>query len=140
MNSKKNRHTYIVFKKMNWHRVKCVDPIATCLFIKMPQIAKKNTHCVANRSGGMERSCNYLLRISQNKKKSFKKRKKGNFKYSHSASRCSLFSLFCWCCASDRTRRLHINFAAIFFALNVKGRKKKSKHPHTCDQLGLKFP
>ena len=30
---------------MNWHRVKCVDPIATCLFIKMPQIAKR-THIV----------------------------------------------------------------------------------------------
>lgn len=39
---------------------------------------KKNTHCVANRSGGMERSCNYLLRISQNtkKKKSFKKKER----------------------------------------------------------------
>ena len=55
---------------------------------------KKNTHCVANRSGGMERSCNYLLRISQNTKKKAKKRKKGNFKYSHSASRCSLLACF----------------------------------------------
>ena len=33
---------------------------------------------MANRSGGMERSCNYLLRISQNtkKKKSFKKKER----------------------------------------------------------------
>lgn len=129
---------------MNWHRVICVDPIATCLFIKMPQIAKKRTHIVW-RIGLAEWSalviiCYVLVKIPR-KKKVLKKRKKGNFKYSHSASRCSLFSLFCWCCASDRTRRLHINFAAIFFCSQCeRPQEKKSKHPHTCDQLGLKFP
>ena len=85
---------------------------------------KKNTHCVANRSGGMERSCNYLLRISQNtkKKKSFKKKERKAILNIAIQHRDALF-------------------LACFFALNVKGRKKKkSKHPHTCDQLGLKFP
>lgn len=99
---------------MNWHRVKCVDPIATCLFIKMPQIAKKNTHCVANRSGGMERSCNYLLRISQNtKKKSFKKERKAilNIAIQH---RDALF-LACFVGVALVTGRGgSINFAAIF--------------------------
>ena len=63
---------------MNWHRVIMCGSYTTCLFIKMPQIAKKHTLCCeSNRSGGMERSCNYLLRISQNtKKKSFKKERK----------------------------------------------------------------
>lgn len=65
---------------MNWHRVKCVDPIATCLFIKMPQIAKKRTHIVW-RIGLAEWSalviiCYVLVKIPRKKKVLKKKERK----------------------------------------------------------------
>ena len=74
----------------------------------MPQIAKS----VANRSGGMERSCNYLLRISQNTKKKVLKRKVIlNIAIQH---RDALF-LACFVGVALVTGRGDsINFAAIF--------------------------